>query len=260
MPPTARRASAKGATPPAPASTSSEPPSPSPSASSSRAREEALSTLLAFAVVALGAALLLGLRRLGFASDDMLPPPSPSKPYADFETFYAQRYLPEHSRGGTRALHAAGTLAALALLAAEPALASAMGFAVLCGLAAFEYLRFLSHGLIEFAIVLGAYVAAGAALTGSWRRAASSPGRAGPAPGAGACGDFGARPGLLEARWEGGTLSFDRKRPSTRDPWRREPQLVVKPSIATLVIRIRKRCAHSGRGDKEESVTPTINR
>ena len=175
MPPTARRASAKGATPPAPASTSSEPPSPSPSASSSRAREEALSTLLAFAVVALGSALLLGLRRLGFASDDMLPPPSPSKPYADFETFYAQRYLPEHSRGGTRALHAAGTLAALALLAAEPALASAMGFAVLCGLAAFEYLRFLSHGLIEFAIVLGAYVAAGAALTGSWRRAAVLP-------------------------------------------------------------------------------------
>ena len=155
----------------------STPTSPSSSSASSSAAPELFppsvgcaSTLLAFGTFAAGALLLLLFDAAGLtARPGMLPPPAATKPYADFASFYRQRYLPEHALAGTRALHALGTGAAVALVARTPRRALALAFAGTCGLAAVPYLRFLRSGLPEFALVLAAFLCAGAALTGSWR-------------------------------------------------------------------------------------------
>jgi hypothetical protein len=156
--------------PPAPPSSSPAPPPLFPPSAA------CASSLLAYGTVLTGALLLLLFDALGLtAAEGMLPPPAACKQHASFAAFYALQYLPEHSRPLTRALHALGTGAAALLLARSPRLGAAAAFACLCGLAVAPYLRFLETGLLEFAIVLAAFLAAGAELTGSLRRAAEVP-------------------------------------------------------------------------------------
>ena len=134
------------------------------------------SSLLAFGTVLAGALLLLLFHAAGLdAAEGMLPPPAASKPYADFATFYRERYVPEHSLAGTRALHAVGTGLAVALVARTPRLGLALAFAGVCGLSLVPYLRFMSSGMLEFGAMIAAYLASGAALTGSLRRTAALP-------------------------------------------------------------------------------------
>ena len=65
-----------------------------------------------------------------------------------------------------------GTGAAALLVVRSPRLGAAVAFAGLCGLAVAPYLRFLESGLLEFAVLMATFLAAGAELTGSLRRAA----------------------------------------------------------------------------------------
>ena len=136
-----------------------------------------VSSLLAYGTIAAGAVLLLLCDAFGLtAAEGMLPPPAASKAaYASFAAFYARRYLPEHAQPLTRTLHALGTGAAALLVARSPRLGAAVAFAGLCGLAVAPYLRFLESGLLEFAVLMAAFLAAGAELTGSLRRAAEVP-------------------------------------------------------------------------------------
>jgi hypothetical protein len=93
--------------------------------------------------------------------------PAPTKPFADFQSFYEQRYLPEHSQEGTRALHVVGTCALFVLLMRTPNLMVALLAGLWAGLAAFPLLRGLESGLPEMALMLGVYLFVGTKLTGS---------------------------------------------------------------------------------------------
>lgn len=98
-------------------------------------------------------------------------PPAHTKPYASFDEFYPF-YLTQHSQPNTRRLHYLGTGLFVAGVASSPALALAAGAAVALGAAVSPFLRHQPSGLVEFAVMLGAYLSLGASGTGSWRRAA----------------------------------------------------------------------------------------
>jgi hypothetical protein len=104
-----------------------------------------------------------------------LPPAAATKPYSDFDTFYSQRYLPEHSQEGTKALHLVGTTCMALLMAATPSLALALGAGMAAGMAAAPLTRHQTHGVAEMAVMMAVYLFVGARLTGSWRRAAAVP-------------------------------------------------------------------------------------
>jgi hypothetical protein len=160
----APRANPKAAAAPAPAAAAK---------ASSSSSSSASDTLLLPAAVASASFLLQYLATNGIIPTPATP--SPAKPFADFDSFYTSRYLPEHSQPGTKILHLIGTLSLILLASKTPSLLFALGAGLAAGHAVFPLFRGIDSGLPEMAVMLGIYLVVGTRLTGSFRTAFTVP-------------------------------------------------------------------------------------
>jgi hypothetical protein len=92
-----------------------------------------------------------------------------TKPYETFEQFYPH-YLREHSQLTTRQWHYAGTSLMVLYMVTQPALLLPIFTAGFAGYAAIPFLRHLSTGLPEMAILLLVYLIGGKLSTHSFKR------------------------------------------------------------------------------------------
>jgi len=86
--------------------------------------------------------------------------PSSKKPFGTFASFYPF-YLSQHSRLGTKLLHAIGTSFVVVTAAREPKLVVALFAAAFSGRAIFPFLRSFDTGIVEFVTAIGSFYTVG---------------------------------------------------------------------------------------------------